>query len=321
MERNIKKEKIAAVVVTYNRKELLKECLDAILRQTYSVDSIILVDNSSTDGTPEFLKDNKYIKSLPAYNISQYFTEEFEIGNLTSGDRVKVYYIRMIENTGGAGGFYEGLKKGYEEGFDLLWMMDDDVKPKENCLECLMKVYSKLSSEASALLPLRQNLKGEVIEWYPYFSKFFLRSRNTGPSKSNSFCFEGALINSILIKRIGLPKKDFFTVLDDTEYGLRISSICKTRYVSSALMVRLLDTPKTHSLVKRYYFFRNLFLLSKIHRVPFLWAACVIFSQVFFSICKTLFFCMEKQKWHTIKVLINSYLDGFFGRFGKTDFN
>lgn len=54
MEKQNKKEKIAAVVVTYNRKELIGECLDAILLQTYPVDSIILIDNASTDGTPEF---------------------------------------------------------------------------------------------------------------------------------------------------------------------------------------------------------------------------------------------------------------------------
>ena len=55
------KEKIAAVVVTYNRKDLLKECLDALLNQTRPLDSIILIDNASTDGTPEFLKEKGYL--------------------------------------------------------------------------------------------------------------------------------------------------------------------------------------------------------------------------------------------------------------------
>ena len=93
MKKQNKKEKIAAVVVTYNRKELLKECLDALLRQTYSVDSIILIDNASNDGTPEFLKENGYL------------------------DNPKIDYVRLPENTGSAGGFYDGVKRGYKKGF------------------------------------------------------------------------------------------------------------------------------------------------------------------------------------------------------------
>ena len=50
---------------------------------------------------------------------------------------VEVYYIRMHENTGGAGGFHEGVKRTYR-GYDWLWLMDDDVKADEQCLENLL---------------------------------------------------------------------------------------------------------------------------------------------------------------------------------------
>ena len=46
-------KKVEAVVVTYNRKALLQECIDAILNQTVSVEKLILIDNNSTDGTEE----------------------------------------------------------------------------------------------------------------------------------------------------------------------------------------------------------------------------------------------------------------------------
>lgn len=42
---------IAAVFVTYNRLSLLKECIQALIAQTYPLDKIIVVNNSSTDGT------------------------------------------------------------------------------------------------------------------------------------------------------------------------------------------------------------------------------------------------------------------------------
>ncbi|MCD6105633.1 MAG: glycosyltransferase, partial [Thermosipho sp. (in: Bacteria)] len=44
-----KKETVCAVVVTYNRKELLLECLEALRKQTRPLDAIYLIDNASTD--------------------------------------------------------------------------------------------------------------------------------------------------------------------------------------------------------------------------------------------------------------------------------
>ncbi|WP_338825129.1 hypothetical protein MHOCP_06860 [Moorella humiferrea] len=82
-------ETVAAVVVTNNRKKLFDECLQALLHQTRPVDSIIVIDNASTDSTPEFLAQKGYL-SNPI-----------------------IYYIRLSENTGGEGGFYEGIKHGY----------------------------------------------------------------------------------------------------------------------------------------------------------------------------------------------------------------
>lgn len=50
-------EKVCAVIVTYNRKELLRECLKAVLGQTRPPDHILVVDNASTDGTLEMLRE------------------------------------------------------------------------------------------------------------------------------------------------------------------------------------------------------------------------------------------------------------------------
>lgn len=51
---SIKKPRVHAVVVTYNRKKLLEECVNAVLKQSYPVDKLIIIDNNSTDGTEAF---------------------------------------------------------------------------------------------------------------------------------------------------------------------------------------------------------------------------------------------------------------------------
>ncbi len=44
--------------------------------------------------------------------------------------------IRTDENLGGAGGFHRGVKAAYDQGFDRIWLMDDDVVPAPDCLTC-----------------------------------------------------------------------------------------------------------------------------------------------------------------------------------------
>ena len=87
-----KKETICAVVVTYNRKKLLIECLKSLLKQTKPVQGIYLIDNASTDGTPKLLLEKRYIKELPPQNLTKPWEKEFEIKNLIDRQVVKLHY-------------------------------------------------------------------------------------------------------------------------------------------------------------------------------------------------------------------------------------
>lgn len=112
-------KKICAVVVTYNRKELLIRNIESLLRQTYPLD-ILIYDNASTDGTYDFLKDKGFI------------------------DRNNIIYIKGEKNLGGAGGFCNGEKEAIKRGYDFLWLMDDDgYCINENTLSELLRHYSK----------------------------------------------------------------------------------------------------------------------------------------------------------------------------------
>ena len=49
-------DKVIAVVVTYNRQQLLSECIDALRNQTRKLDKILVVNNCSTDNTERWLQ-------------------------------------------------------------------------------------------------------------------------------------------------------------------------------------------------------------------------------------------------------------------------
>ena len=101
-------KKIAAIVVTYNRKELLKECINALLDQDYENCDVLVIDNASTDGTENYIAE--------------------EIKNK------KVKYYNTGANLGGAGGFNYGMRKAVEEKYEYAWVMDDDCIVKRDTL-------------------------------------------------------------------------------------------------------------------------------------------------------------------------------------------
>lgn len=197
-------EKIAAVVVTYNRKQLLKKCLQSLLEQNHPLDSIIIIDNASTDRTNEMI-NNEYKK--------------FSV----------IDYVKFENNLGGAGGFHYGIKKAYEKDFDWIWLMDDDCISQNDTLEQLFKANEYLKSFNEDIGFLASNVFwidgslckmniGEIKKnnnQYKYLSKGILPLENAS--------FVSMLIPKNTVKRIGLPYKEFFIWLDDYEYSLRIT--------------------------------------------------------------------------------------------------
>ena len=85
--------------------------LDGLAGQTHEPDAVIVVDNASEDHTREVLEAHR-------------------------GCRLQ--RIHLDTNTGGAGGFRAGCEAAYEQGFDRIWLMDDDVVPAPDCLAVLM---------------------------------------------------------------------------------------------------------------------------------------------------------------------------------------
>src|SRR5579859_6477154 len=99
---------ITAVVVTFNRLSLLKECIAGLKRQTVSLQEIIVVNNGSSDGTAGWLAGEEGL------------------------------HVITQENLGGAGGQHTGIGRAMEHGADWIWLMDDDAEPYPDALEKLL---------------------------------------------------------------------------------------------------------------------------------------------------------------------------------------
>ena len=205
-------DRVVALVVTYNRKELLVECLRALLNQWHSLEKILVIDNASTDGTQELLAETGLL-----------------------AERL-ILYRRLPENLGGAGGFELGMRWAYEQlEWDWIWLMDDDSICTVNALKELLDASEALASWKPTLLASR------VLFWdngqepcnVPRFR--FNRPWGNGEPTARAYAaaeagcipirnasFVAPLIRRSAVARYGFPNGGFFLLLDDIEYTGRI---------------------------------------------------------------------------------------------------
>lgn len=314
-----KKDTVCAVVVTFNRKSLLLECLEALLKQTRPIDGLYIIDNASTDSTENLLKEKGFIKNLPPEDLTQPWECENEIKNLQDGNVLKVYYVRMNENTGGAGGFHEGVKRGYERGYDWLWLMDDDVEALPNALEIMIS-YSNISK---CIHPSKEYLNGDRFYWAGY-----LNEQNGFPITNkdefiyhkewitvNYGCFEGMLIHSEIVKKIGYPDKRLFFIGDDTIYGYLASKFTNNIYIKNICLIKKID--KRHESLSRlatYLYSRNnlAYVYRKIAKSKLQW-----FILSFYRLIRTQVRFLITLQFIKMKDLIIGYVDGVFEIWGK----
>ena len=206
--------KISAVVVTYNRIELLIECIEALKRQTVNNFDILVIDNASTDGTKERL--NEYVS------------------------KGEICYINTGENLGGAGGFNMGIKEAYKQGYDLFWLMDDDTIPSPTALEELLIQAEKLHYEFGYLASKALWIDGSICDMNrPTFvqeqGEASIKSAECAEIKRATFV--SFLVTRKTIEHIGLPIKEFFIWADDTNFCYRINDYAKGYYVEKSVVI------------------------------------------------------------------------------------
>lgn len=204
----------AAVVVSFNRRELLRETLRALLAQTRPLDEIIVVDNCSTDGSREMLADE-----FPG--LSVYLTDE---------------------NLGGAGGFSLGVDLAMRAGHSDAWLMDDDAVPHLDALERLVDAGDRIArARPGAVRP--GFLTCRILQ--PDGTPLSVWQPDPVPGASAPVDgvtplpwspFVGVLVNLELAGTTFLPMADFFIWLDDLEYTARLGAACPGYAVEDAFI-------------------------------------------------------------------------------------
>lgn len=163
--------RVAAVIVTYRNPEMLRELIDDLKAQRRPPERIVVIDNGGGDA------------AAPA----------------------GVEWTSLPENTGSAGGFYEGVKRAATDA-DFILTLDDDVRPAKDCVSALLAGFAELSGG--------RKLGAVRAVGAAHAEK--------SPTPLEIAPWRGTLFSAAAVREIGLPDPGYFIYGEDLEYSLRL---------------------------------------------------------------------------------------------------
>ena len=209
---------VCAIVVAYNRRDLLVEVLQALAEQTLPPARVLVIDNASSDDSAAVAR---------------------------SFDGVEV--VTLERNTGGAGGFAAGLALALEQDPTWVWLMDDDTVPTATALAELVRVAGQAHADVA----------GSRVVWTdgsehpmntPRENPFATASqksaaRSFGGLNIRSTSFVSMLARTSTVRRLGLPVADYFIWNDDFEYSTRLIRGGRGIHVPTSVVVHKTKAP------------------------------------------------------------------------------
>lgn len=191
-------ERIAGVVVTHKRRELLAESLKVLSSQTRPLDHLVVVDNADED----------------------------DVRVLVESADLPTTYIGSKHNLGGAGGFALGILHALAIGADRVWLADDDGRPEgpevlETLLACANRhglaevspVVCDIAEPDRLAFPLRRG-----VVWRRRRSELGDEDLLSGIAS----LFNGALFTAAAIDAVGVPDLRLFVRGDEVEVHRRL---------------------------------------------------------------------------------------------------
>jgi GT2 family glycosyltransferase len=244
--------RIGALVLTYNRKEILSVLLSAIKAQVEPPDEVIVLDNGSTDGTGEFLQRSGLLNSLP---ISLY---------------------RVSDNLGPAGGVAVLFRLFKERGCDWLWFLDDDTIPAPDALKELKDAYTANFSHPEEVGFLKSmvvsadgrpnGLPEADLRTTPGYSPTWADRLAGGLVKVRWATFNSILLPRSTLLQVGNIRPQFYFAGEDADFTFRVTDVLPGYLVGRSNVTHLCaESGRFSSLLEKNperisigaYFYRN----------------------------------------------------------------
>jgi GT2 family glycosyltransferase len=303
---------VVAYTSSLNGKDSLARCVAALLEQTYLVREVIVVDNRSTDGTQR---------------------ERFP-------DRVQL--ICHLRNLGTSGAAATAFEYALTQGYDWIWVLDQDSVPHQDALERLVRLYETLPPSLGNRVGVLSSvvLLGENTDLLlahhitPGGGRLIPIDLARAYQEVDTTIWSGSMYRLEAVRRVGLPRfgldgywQDFALDMGDIEFGYRIKQAGYSVLVSPSSLIdhclgdltvsqvlgRRIHTSQ-HRAFRRYLAFRNMvyFWLYLNRERRLLPTTLFLGSRLCRTICAIVL--IENQRGAKILACLRGVWDGLRGK-------
>jgi rhamnopyranosyl-N-acetylglucosaminyl-diphospho-decaprenol beta-1,3/1,4-galactofuranosyltransferase len=242
----LEKKKVLTIIVTYNRLQLLKRCIQHVSVFS-SLTDILIINNSSVDGTEQYLIENN-------------------IGHITQ------------PNGGSSAGWWRGISEAQTRGYEYVWLMDDDGFPDKDALQILLASFTQDTVCVSSVV-VKENAPDELVFGMPKLNKngnlvLFSFKRKYGTLNELkkityeygfAHLFNGALISVEVTGQIGNVTREYFLYGDEVDYFCRLRRAGKVFTQLNAIHYHPDVSQRNIEKARVYYFIRNTIILDKLY--------------------------------------------------------
>ncbi|MDJ0702267.1 MAG: glycosyltransferase [Leptolyngbyaceae cyanobacterium MO_188.B28] len=303
----ISDHRVSAYITAYQDLEALNTCLQAIQKQTSPVHQIIVVDNSS-----------------PSLSIT------------TSTPGTLIW--RYPQNIGIAGGLHHAIQWAVGQGYDFLWMFDQDSEPQPDCLEQLLQAYVQLANQylIGMVAPTPIDPRTQIIVRPERFihDRFqgFAPPDMTQPYECDAPITSGALLNLATVEHVSPPDPSLFMDGIDLDHGIRLKrkgfhnwvvpTASMLHHFGSPIQLEILGQKKvfqTYSALRYFYICRNHTWIELKHSRGIYKITCIL-RRIKFIFSSTFWILLldPEQKLSKIAACIKGTYYGLANNLGKT---
>lgn len=235
---------IGIVICNFNKKDYVISCIQSVLESNKTDFDIYVVDNASSDGSAQAIKETY---------------------------KNKVTLLENTENLGGSGGFNTGLREALKKDYKYLVCLDNDVLLDENAIDSLynfLEEHPEVGMVGSRVyhmeMPDTVQQFGLNIDFDNYcLETLYENHKEDGTIPEVVYCDAVAtcsmMVRTSVVREIGVMPEANFIYWDDIEWGYLCNKAgYKVAVYGASKALHCMGAKKvSESTFPTYYMWRN----------------------------------------------------------------
>ncbi len=264
------------IIVNWNGRQFLKDCLDAVMAQTFTDFEVIVVDNGSSDDSVNFIRENYPCVKIVCLDENRGFTG----GNCAGFEVAQGHFIALLNNDTRVEPAWLG---------ELVSVMHAQPDVGICASKIIIEGTELIDSVGDLFTTAFSGTKVGHLQSASLFDP---------PHEIHGGCAAAILYRRSMLEKIGFLDDDFFFNHEDTDLNLRAwLAGWRCQYVPAAIVHHKVSASIGELSEKGVYYFSRNSEWVWLKNVPLYLMIFYLPHRILYEIASFSYFCILKRRW------------------------